>query len=131
MMSLYDRATIGAALQRDLDPQLHRLLTERINGLATRFGDLVDYTHFLIVEPGDTEADIEQQIGFSPLVNPIDGARYRDRDFSPPWDWLEDHNGWFELIFTCGNSGFAYVLLIQDAASVPDDLLVMCREATR
>ena len=73
MLHLYDRATMAHALTLDLDPQLHRLLAERIAALGE---ELIDCTEYLIVELGDTEADIVRHIGFSPLVEPIDGARF-------------------------------------------------------
>ena len=65
-------------------------------------------------------------VGFSPLHEPIAGARYPHPDFHPHWDWLADLGGWFELVETFGGT-FAYVLLVQDADGVPPDLLAMCR----
>ena len=123
MLHLYDRATMRDALDRRLEPQLHRLLTDRISALAI---DLIDYTEYLIIEPGDTEADIKRHIGFSPLVEAIDGARFGGPGFQPSWDWIGDHGSWFELIVTFGST-FAYVLFIQDAEGVIPDLLAMCK----
>jgi len=123
MLHFYDRAGFARALTLDLDPQLHRLLSERIGALSE---DLLDYTEYLVVEPGDTEADIIRHIGLSPLVEPIDGARFGGKGFRPHWDYLARHNGWFELIFTFG-SAFAYVLLIQDNAHNDTPLLTLCR----
>ena len=45
-----------------------RVLADRVAALRTEFGDLTDHTEFLVVEPGDTEADIVRHVGFSPLV---------------------------------------------------------------
>ena len=127
MIHLYDRAAIERAAILDLNPVLKRLLTERIAALNTAFGDLTDWTEFLVVEPGDSEDDIIRHIGFSPLVEPIEGARYGRPGFAPGWDFLSNRGGWFEMIVTFG-SAFAYVLLIADRAGVPSDLLDMCRE---
>lgn len=127
MLSLFDRVSIERALALPLDVKLRQLLATRVANLVTADFDLTDMTNFLIVEPGGTEAEIKEEIGLSPLVNPIDGARYGAGDFQPYWDWLEDHDGWFELIVTVGNSGFAYVLLVQDADGVDVDLLALCR----
>lgn len=123
MLHLYNRATMAHALTLDLDPTLHRLLTERIAALGE---ELIDYTEYLIIEPSDTEADIVRHIGFSPLVEPIDGHRYGESGFQPYWDWLADHGGWFELIVTFGST-FAYVLLIADDERGPAELLALCR----
>ena len=126
MLHLHDRATMARALKLDLDPQLHTLLAERISGLATGEHDLTDWTEYLVVQPGDSESDILRHVGFSPLIEPIDGARFGDDDFAPYWDWLSDHDGWYELIITFGST-FAYVLLIRDAEGVLPDLRALCR----
>lgn len=123
MLHFYDRATIARARSLDLDPKLHALLAERSNRLGE---DLIDWTEYLVVEPGDTEGDIVRHVGFSPLIEPIDGARFGATTFSPYWDYLADHDGWFELIFTFGST-FAYILFVQDTDDVPADLLDLCR----
>ncbi len=44
-----------------------------------------------------------------------------------PFDYIEDHGGWFELIVTVGNDGFAFVLFVRDCEGVDPELLAMCR----
>jgi len=122
MLHLYDRATMAHALTLDLEPRLHALLSERIAALSD---DLIDYTEYLVVEPGDTEADIIRHVGFSPLIEPIDGIRFGQSGFRPHWDLMVDRGGWFELIETFG-SAFAYVLLIQDAEGVVSEIRQLC-----
>lgn len=126
MLHLYDRATMARAFTLDLDAQLRALLAARIAALVTVDLDLTDCTEYLIVEPGDTEADIIRHVGFSPLVEPIDGARFGCDGFHPPWDWLGGHAGWYEMIVTFGST-FAYVLFIRAADGVDPGLLTMCR----
>ncbi|MES2095362.1 MAG: hypothetical protein V4459_01245 [Pseudomonadota bacterium] len=123
MLHFYDRATIARALTLDLDPKLHALLTERINALGD---ELIDWTECLVVQPGDTEDDIIRHVGFSPLVEPIDGIRSGEAGFTPFWDYLADHGGYFELIVTFGST-FAYIVFVQDTEGVPTDLLDLCR----
>jgi hypothetical protein len=127
MLHLYNRATMAYALTLNLHPQLHVLLSRRIAALGE---ELIDWTEYLIIQPGDTEADIVRHVGFSPLVAPIDGARFGGAGFHPHWDYLADVGGWFELIETFGST-FAYVLLIQNAEGVPRDLLALCRRYTQ
>lgn len=124
MIHLFDRATMAHAMTLDLDPKLHRLLGERIRALGE---DLIDWTEYLVVEPGDTEADIIRHVGFTPLVEQIDGKRFGEPGFHPHWDWLTDHGGWFELSVSFGST-FAYVLFIEDADRVPADFLDLCRQ---
>jgi hypothetical protein len=104
MMHLYDRATMAHALTLELDTRLHSLLAQRIAALKTPKYDITDDTEFLIVQAGDTQADIVRHVGFSPLVEPIDGHRFGAERFYPWWDWLQRHDGWFELIVTFGST---------------------------
>jgi hypothetical protein len=83
MISLPDRATAVAALTLSLDHHLRVLLATRIAKFATPYGGLSNLTHILVVEPDDAEEDIIQAVGFSPLVNPLDGARHGSPDFQP------------------------------------------------
>jgi len=126
MLSLYDYASIQAALAGPLDSKLRTLLARHASLLTTPY-DLTELTHILVIQPGDSEEAIVGEIGLSPLANPIDGARYGGAGFCPYWDLLVNHNGWFELIITIGDSGFAYILFIQDAAGVDPLLLQLCR----
>jgi hypothetical protein len=123
MLHFYDRAGFARALTLDLDTNLHRLLAERIGTLTE---ELIDYTEYLVVQSGDTEADILRHIGLSPLIEPMEGTRYGELGFRPYWDWLEVHCGWFELIFTFG-SDFAYVVFVENREGVPHDLLTLCQ----
>lgn len=121
MIDLPDLACQRAALLQPLDSNLRSLLAGRIrDALALELGDL---THMAVIQPHDTEADIIDALGFSPLVSRIDGIR-----LEPDWDWLERHDGWFELVYTVGDSGFAYLVFVQDSEGVLPDLLTLCRE---
>ena len=72
MLSLPDRASIESASTAPLSTALADALAVRIrHTLANGLGDL---THILVVEAGDTEDQVIEAIGFSPLNNPIDGT---------------------------------------------------------
>lgn len=109
MLHFYDRAGFARALTLNLDASLQRLLADRIRALTE---DLIDYTEYLVVQPGDTEADIIRHIGLSPLIEPMEGIRFGERGFWAHWDHLTAHDSWFEFIFTFG-SAFAYILFVQ------------------
>jgi hypothetical protein len=126
MITIYDRAAMARVLTLDLDPRLRRLLERRFASLVTIDGDLTDWTEFLIVQPGDGEADIVREVGFSPLAEPIDGGRFETDRFYPFWDQLTAHDGWYELTVSFG-SAFAYVLFIQDTEGVLPELRLLCR----
>lgn len=120
MIDLPDLDSQLAALSQRLEPNLHKLLSGRMqDARALQLGDL---THLLVIEPGDDEGDIIDAIGLSPLVSRIEGVRLQ-----PDWDWIERHEGWWELVYTVANDGFAFILLVQDAPGVLPDLLDLCR----
>lgn len=123
MLHLYDRDTMANALTLDLDPQLHTLLSARISALGK---ELIDYTEYLVIEPGDDEHDIIRHVGFSPLTEPIDGARFGGAGFHPHWDYLKRHHGWYEMIVSFGST-FAYVLLIHAGEGTLPALLQLCQ----
>ncbi len=127
MLSIYDEASAAAVLNQPLDPALRSILTGRLADAAAI--GLADLTHIAVIQPGDTEVMLIDELGWSPLVNPIDEVRYGETGFLPYWGWLEDlASGWYELVHPVGNAGFAYILLIQRAEGVLPELLRMCRE---
>lgn len=128
MLLIHDDKTAESVLRVVADARLSQLLTARLeHSRSCPYGDFTDLTHILVVEPGDTEAQIRDEVGFSPMINPYDGSRYRSPAFHPFWDWLRALPGFFEMIVAVGNEGYAYVLLIEDADGVDEDLLSLCR----
>ncbi len=120
MMDLPTIQHFSDAIEKLSPSPLNTLLADRL--ADTIHCGLQDYTHVLVVEAGDTESEIVDAIGFSPLVSRIDGIRNQ-----PDWDWLERHEGWWELLYTVGNDGFAYILLVEDAEGEPSALASLCR----
>jgi len=102
------------------DPKLKNLLTDRVADWTAR--GLLDLTHVAIIEVGDTDVSIIDELAFSPLINPLDGLRYGMAGFVLPFDHVEDHGGRFELILTVGNDGFAFVLFVRDREGVDREL---------
>lgn len=107
------------------DPQLQTLLYERVQDWTDR--GLLDLTHLVIIEVGDTDKSITEAMGQSLLVNALDGNHYGNDGFMFPFDWLADHNGFFELIQTVGNDGYARFIFVRDREGVDPELLSMCR----
>lgn len=129
MISLFDRSSLQAALTQSWRADLKPLLDARIR--HTLNAGLVDLTHILVVEGQDTEQAIIEEIGFTPLANPMDGTRYNTPGFTPGWAWLEDLSGWVEMIWPVADSGFAFILLIEDTHQAQSDLPIMCRNLIR
>ena len=119
MYDLPDMDAFRAILDQPLKPNLHKLLADRLSD--TLHCGLQDHTHVLVVEAGDSEKDVEAAIGFSPLRSRIEGL-----PDTPDWDWLERHEGYWEALYCVGDSGFAYILLIEDADGSP--FAALCRK---
>ena len=126
MLSFHDAAAIAAApTTAYLDPALRQLLADRVHDWAAT--DLLDLTHLLIVQAGDTEQTIMDEVAFTPLVNPLDGSRFGSEGFQPSFDWLSVYDDWAELIFTVSNSGFAFHIFVEIAQGTDPELLALCR----
>lgn len=126
MISLFDTPSLERALALPLDRSLRRLLTDRVSHLNALEFDVRDLTYFLIVDTGCTLADIADELGWSPLVSPLDGSVFGTDGFQPYHDYLADHGGWFELIVSAGNDA-AFVILVQDQDGADAELLGFCR----
>ena len=118
MQNLPTIDSIRAVLDQPIGKVLRALLEDRL--ADTIHCGLQNLTHVLVVEAGDTEQQIIEAVAFSPLTTRID-----NRPNCPDWDWIERHDGWWELLYTVGNSGFAYILLVEDAEDSP--LAQLCR----
>lgn len=124
MIDMPDLNAILVALRASLQPDLGDLIASRLQD-AIACG-LADLTHILVIQPGDTEAQIVEAIGFSPLISRIDGNQLQ-----PDWDYLEPHPNWWELIYTVGNSGFAFIVFIERATGVLPELAQLCASSER
>ena len=127
MLSFHDAAAIAAApTTASIDPALKQLIADRVYDWTAT--DLLGLTHLVIVQPGDTEADIMIATGYSPLVNPLDGSRFGSPSYVPPFDFLQQHGRWAELIQTISNDGWALVLFFDIGDGADPALRSLCRE---
>jgi hypothetical protein len=80
------------------DPDILKLVKLRHYQLGDEmFGSVI------IIEAGDSLSDIEEEIGFSILINLFDDVRYPDPDFAPCFEALEDHGTFYEILFIFGD----------------------------
>lgn len=125
MLSITDGEALSRALNSPIDCRLKQLLTLRRDQLG---GDINDMAHFAIVQPADTAADLEQTISFSIFQNPADGSCQGEPDFSPGWEWIQDHGFAYELCFIMDDSGFGHVVIIPKQQGVDPELLNLCQQ---
>lgn len=125
MRSFTTAKTIARAPRIVTDPQLQNLLADRVNDWKN--DGLLNLTHLVLIEVGDTDASIIEELGNSLLINPLNGKRHGEEGFVFPFDLLTIHRGYFELMTTIGNDGYARVIFVRDREGVDPDLLSMCR----
>ena len=116
------------------DPYIHELVSLRWSQILA--GEPYDYDrhgYMVIVEPGDTVEQLEQEIGLPLLHGLFDDVPFGDEDFTPCFDILEEHtyeNGSsnaYEMVFISNDDGFATTVFVPTCEGIPGDLLAMCR----
>jgi hypothetical protein len=122
MISLPDREAMLAALATALPADLHTIITDIVEHAAET--GLLDLTYIVIVEPGDTEGALAEELGHSPLINPSDGIRCDQPGFIPYWSHLRQRGRWYELVHTISNDAFAFILLIDSEGG--GELVALC-----
>lgn len=123
MLSLFDTASLERALSLPIDTKLRHLLRERVDHLSTLDRAVAETTYFLVVSPGTSAADVEDELGWTPLVD-IDGGRFGTEAYHPFHDFAADRGGWYELIYATSNEA-AVVFFMMDDIGTDADLLAL------
>jgi len=79
----------------------------------------------IIVEPGDSVKELDAALGFPIMVNRASGIRYGDPGFLPSWEYLDEHQNWYELAIVTCDDGFGYLIFIPKK-DTPQELLDLC-----
>jgi hypothetical protein len=118
------------------DPKLtSQLLNVHIRELVSlRFtqvsnGEPYDYNrhgYMVVVEPGDTVEQLEQETGCGITRDLFDETRYGEADFAPSFEILEEHDVCYEMHFSLNDDGFGITLFILKEEGIPDDLRALC-----
>jgi hypothetical protein len=118
MLKIHNRSQLNIII----DLEILKLITLRLTQLDPNLP-----TPMIIMEQGDTISDIEKEIGFSILTNLFDDSRYPDPDFVPCFEALEDHGGFYEMVFIFGDGDDAIEIFIPKTGVDPL-LLSMCSQ---
>ncbi len=113
MNTLKTTASMLEAATHHPDPDLRRLLVNRIASLQDYDCDLAELVQVLLVEPGDTLAALEAELGV---------------ELTTSWETIERQGGWYELTFILSDWGEGIVVFVPDQPGVPQELLTLCRE---
>jgi hypothetical protein len=112
------------------DTELQDLIRQRIAETADYVDHFSELVHFVVVRPGDHVATVDDALGFPVLVNRFDGVPFGHADFTPSWDALQEHAGWFELVYVTGDDGSGVTVFVSKTDGVSPELLSMCRRFT-
>ena len=127
MLTVRTDAQLARALSSPLDPRLKRLLADRRDQLGHDH-PLEELAAFAVVEPGNTAADLEAATGLDVFRNAAGGGRWGEPDFSPGWEWIQDHGWAHELCFVTSDSGYGYIVIVIREEGVDAELLKLCAE---
>ena len=94
------------------DPDLRELLELRRQQLGSLEG-------LILVDPGDSMADLEEAMGFTFLF-------WDDDPDSVAFEFIEDHGFCYEMVFIFSDGGGETVLFIPKQEGIDADLLSLC-----
>lgn len=114
------------------DPYIRELVSLRWSQVLA--GEPYDYDRhgeMVVVEPGDTVEQLEQEIGLPILHGLFDDLPYGHPDFAPCFDILEEHHHeshtFYEMVFIGNDDGAATAVFVPDTEGISGDLLALCR----
>ena len=123
----------GMATSQITDPYIRELVALRWSQvLASEPYDYDRHGYMVVVEPGDTVEQLEQEIGLPILHGLFDDIPFGDDDFTPCFEILEEHTyenavRIYEMVFIRNDDGFATTVFVPACEGIPGDLLALCR----
>ena len=110
------------------DPSIRSIVQQRLaEVLDGAPHDPEVHGEFIVVEPGDTAAALEEASGCPILTSPFDESRYPAPEFVPVSEWIEDHGGCFEMYFVFTDDGAGVSIFVPESEGIDAELLSLCR----
>jgi len=81
---------------------------------------------FVVAEPGDTAAALEEGIGVPVASNPFDGSRFPDPAFAPVSEFIEDHGECYEMFYIFSDDGAGVAVFVPKSEAIDAELLALC-----
>lgn len=117
-----------AAVSRVSDPATAKLLALRFDQLSEDAPYDPDINgFFIVVDPRDTVSALEEASGCWITQGLFTDARYGEADFSPCFEFLEEHPFCYEMVFILNDGGYG-VLFTIPKSGIDDELLRFCQE---
>lgn len=82
--------------------------------------------YMIVVEAGDMVPAVEAASGCPILRNVSGNGRFGEPGFTPYFEVLEEHAGFYEMVFIPGDGDFGIVIFIPKAVGIDAELLAMC-----
>jgi hypothetical protein len=111
-------------------PGIRGLVRQRIAELSQDAPFDPDTTGSLIlVEPGDTAAQLEKECGCLITTGLFGDVKFGDPEFMPCFEWLEHHAeaNCYEMLFVMTDDGNGTALFVPDEPDIDPELLAFCR----
>jgi hypothetical protein len=109
------------------DPAIRSLAEQRFVDICD--GDDYDedvHGFMIVVEAGDSVADLERESSCPILCSPYNALRFGDAAFRPCFEVLEEHEACYELVYVISDGGFGVVIFIPTAPVIDPELLSFC-----
>ena len=112
-----------------VQPEIQAFLRERFYDLChPEPYDPDEHGFFILVEHGDTSEQIESATGYSLLKSLFYNTVYGDPDFTPDFEYMEDHGSFFEAVYIFNDSGFAVIIIVPNEEGIDGKILELCAE---
>lgn len=87
------------------------------------------YGYFVVAEPGDSVEALEKETGCPILGSLFSEARFGEPDFSPSFEFLEEHQcpACYEMVFILSDGGFGIDLFVPKVPGMDRQLLHFCQ----
>lgn len=116
----------SASTAQIANPEIRRLVEQRIDDLGKEPFDLAVLGYFLVIEAGDSMDTINDQLGFPILANRCTGLHFGQPGYEPSFEFVEQIHDCFDMVFIIDDSGYGIEVFIP-SDGVDPDLLAMCQ----
>ena len=106
------------------DPSVAKLLTRQSEFMSADESE--ESLTVLVVEPGDTIAELDAALHHQLLVDHYSGRRYEDSGFIPCFETLLEHTTFYEMFFVEGGGEVGISVLIPKSPTTDPAILAMC-----
>ena len=127
-MLIFRNPTLAATIA---DPDLRSLIEQRFIDMDEEDDGEAPYDsnlQVIVVEPGDSALALEAESGCPILRNLCNDIRFGEPGFTPCFELLEEHAGFYELVYVPGDGDSGINIIIPKTEGIDADLLAMCAE---